>query len=119
MLCRVNVWRTGEAYAPGASVWKMSKRLRELETVRGDLAECGPGCAGETRLCTLSQTVDAMACNGDSGGPQIQRGRRGCSRWPLMPSRCRSYSAPTALPIALASESLSKRVRRCDQASAR
>lgn len=64
------------------SKWKMSKKLRELDTVRGDIADCGPGYAGDTRLCTLSQTPDAMACNGDSGGPQIQRGSAG--RWELI-----------------------------------
>ncbi|WP_219721992.1 S1 family peptidase [Microbacterium aurantiacum] len=68
--------------SPDPAKWKMSKKLRELETVRGDVSDCGPGYAGDTRLCTLSQTPDAMACNGDSGGPQIQRGRE--DRWELI-----------------------------------
>ncbi|MFF5624693.1 S1 family peptidase [Microbacterium sp. NPDC012755] len=62
--------------------WKMSKKLRQLETFRGDASECDPGFAGVTRLCTVSHKADAMACNGDSGGPQIQRGSNG--RWELI-----------------------------------
>ncbi|MET8339621.1 S1 family peptidase [Streptosporangium canum] len=62
--------------------WKMSPRLRQLDTRRGAVSECGPGFAGDTRLCTVSQVPKAMACNGDSGGPQIQRGRGG--RWELI-----------------------------------
>ncbi|WP_214322670.1 S1 family peptidase [Nonomuraea sediminis] len=62
--------------------WKMSGRLRQLDTRRGAISECGPGFAGGTRLCTVSQVSKAMACNGDSGGPQIQRGRGG--RWELI-----------------------------------
>ncbi|MER6952153.1 serine protease [Nonomuraea sp. NPDC000554] len=62
--------------------WKMSQRLQELDTRRGARSECGPGYATKTRLCTVSQVPDAMACNGDSGSPQIQRGRRG--RWELI-----------------------------------
>ncbi|MFZ4895444.1 S1 family peptidase [Plantibacter sp. Mn2098] len=65
-----------------ATKWKMSGELRELDTFRGDPAQCAPGFAGDTRLCTLSHAVDAMACNGDSGGPQIQRGRG--DRWELI-----------------------------------
>ncbi|GAA3201038.1 S1 family peptidase [Nonomuraea roseoviolacea] len=62
--------------------WKMAARLRQLDTRRGAASECGPGFAGETRLCTISRKPKAMACNGDSGGPQIQRGRGG--RWELI-----------------------------------
>ncbi|MGP8301339.1 S1 family peptidase [Streptomyces inhibens] len=57
-------------------------RLQELEARRGAKAECAPGYAGRTRLCTISRVPDAMACFGDSGGPQIQRGRGG--RWELV-----------------------------------
>ncbi|WP_435860728.1 hypothetical protein [Streptomyces nigrescens] len=52
-------------------------RLRELGARRGADTECSPGYAGETRLCTVSRVPDAMACIGDSGGPQIQRGKGG------------------------------------------
>ncbi|MEV4165789.1 S1 family peptidase [Nonomuraea dietziae] len=62
--------------------WKMAEKLRQLDTRRGALSECGPGFADDTRLCTVSQKPKAMACNGDSGGPQIQRGRGG--RWELI-----------------------------------
>lgn len=62
--------------------WKMSEKLRQLDTRRGAISECGPGFASGTRLCTVSQVPKAMACNGDSGGPQIQRGRGG--RWELI-----------------------------------
>ncbi|WP_317620114.1 serine protease [Streptomyces sp. CBMA156] len=57
-------------------------RLQELPTRIGAQADCAPGWAGPTRLCTLSQVPQAMACFGDSGGPQIQRGRGG--RWELV-----------------------------------
>ncbi|MFI9330172.1 S1 family peptidase [Kitasatospora sp. NPDC052868] len=57
-------------------------RLQELETRRGAEDECAPGRAGSTRLCTVSRVPGAMACNGDSGGPQLQRGRGG--RWELV-----------------------------------
>ncbi|WP_157246807.1 S1 family peptidase [Nonomuraea typhae] len=62
--------------------WKMSPTLRQLETRRGAAAECGPGYASDARLCTISRKPKAMACNGDSGGPQIRRGRGG--RWELI-----------------------------------
>ncbi|WP_344022693.1 serine protease [Streptomyces luteireticuli] len=61
---------------------KFPDRLRELEARRGADAECAPGYAGETRLCTISRVPHAMACFGDSGGPQLQRGRDG--RWELV-----------------------------------
>ncbi|WP_217183663.1 trypsin-like serine protease [Streptomyces sp. AC495_CC817] len=64
------------------SKWKMSEKLRQLSTHRGSTADCDPGYAGDTRLCTVSDKAGAMACNGDSGGPQIQRGRAG--RWELI-----------------------------------
>ncbi|MFI6925328.1 S1 family peptidase [Nonomuraea spiralis] len=62
--------------------WKMSPRLNELDTRRGTKSECGPGYASRTRLCTVSRVPKAMACNGDSGGPQVQHGRGG--RWELI-----------------------------------
>ncbi|MET8545122.1 serine protease [Kitasatospora sp. NPDC004799] len=57
-------------------------RLQELPTRIGTPADCAPGWADPTRLCTLSRVPQAMACFGDSGGPQIQRGRGG--RWELI-----------------------------------
>lgn len=57
-------------------------RLQELDTRRGAASECAPGYADRTRLCTVSRVPDAMACFGDSGGPQVQRGRDG--RWELV-----------------------------------
>lgn len=57
-------------------------RLQELETRRGAVSECAPGYANSTRLCTISRVPKAMACHGDSGGPQIQRDRKG--RWELI-----------------------------------
>ncbi|MET9706449.1 serine protease [Streptomyces griseus] len=62
--------------------WAFPDRLQELATRRGAVADCAPGYANSTRLCTLSQAPGAMACNGDSGGPQLQRDRKG--RWELM-----------------------------------
>ncbi|OKI11664.1 trypsin [Streptomyces sp. CB02056] len=57
-------------------------RLQELPSRIGAPADCAPGYADPTRLCTLSRVPQAMACFGDSGGPQIQRGRGG--RWELV-----------------------------------
>ncbi|GCD42649.1 S1 family peptidase [Streptomyces paromomycinus] len=57
-------------------------RLQELETRRGAVSECAPGYANSTRLCTISRVPKAMACHGDSGGPQIRRDRKG--RWELI-----------------------------------
>ncbi|MEU8956576.1 serine protease [Streptomyces sp. NPDC048518] len=57
-------------------------RLQELDSRRGARSECAPGYADRTRLCTISRTPDAMACFGDSGGPQLRRGRGG--RWELV-----------------------------------
>lgn len=57
-------------------------RLQELGARRGADTECSPGYAGKTRLCTVSRVPGAMACIGDSGGPQIQRGKGG--RWELI-----------------------------------
>jgi secreted trypsin-like serine protease len=57
-------------------------RLQELNTRRGAVSECAPGYAHRTRLCTLSAVPRAMACFGDSGGPQVKRGRDG--RWELI-----------------------------------
>ncbi|MEU9298668.1 serine protease [Streptomyces sp. NPDC048266] len=61
---------------------KFAERLQELETRTGAIGECGPGYANRTRLCTISRVPKAMACFGDSGGPQLQRGRHG--RWELI-----------------------------------
>ncbi|MFJ5724060.1 S1 family peptidase [Streptomyces sp. NPDC093149] len=57
-------------------------RLQELNTRIGAVDECSPGRADRTRICTVSQVPGAMACFGDSGGPQLQRGRDG--RWELV-----------------------------------
>ncbi|MFD7027384.1 S1 family peptidase [Streptomyces sp. NPDC059917] len=57
-------------------------RLRELNTRRGAESACAPGYADRTRLCTITTVPHAMACFGDSGGPQVQRGRGG--RWELI-----------------------------------
>ncbi|WP_433237189.1 S1 family peptidase [Streptosporangium sp. CA-135522] len=70
------------SFSKNPADWKMSKRLQQLDTRRGAISECGPGYASSTRLCTISQVPKAMACNGDSGSPQIQRGRGG--RWELI-----------------------------------
>ncbi|WP_286157037.1 trypsin-like serine protease [Streptomyces sp. AA4] len=53
---------------------RFPERLQELDVRRGAESECGPGYAGRTRLCTVSPRREAMACIGDSGGPQIRRG---------------------------------------------
>ncbi|MFF9207630.1 MULTISPECIES: S1 family peptidase [unclassified Streptomyces] len=68
--------------APDLNEWVFPDRLQELDTRRGAVSECAPGYASNTRLCTISQVPKAMACNGDSGGPQLQRDRRG--RWELI-----------------------------------
>jgi secreted trypsin-like serine protease len=57
-------------------------RLQELNTRRGAVSECAPGYANRNRLCTITTVPKAMACFGDSGGPQLQRGRDG--RWELI-----------------------------------
>ncbi|MFE7582481.1 S1 family peptidase [Streptomyces gardneri] len=57
-------------------------RLQELNTRLGAVSECAPGYADATRLCTISTRPKAMACRGDSGGPQIRKGRDG--RWELV-----------------------------------
>jgi secreted trypsin-like serine protease len=62
--------------------FKFPDRLQELNTRRGAESECAPGYADRTRLCTITTVPDAMACFGDSGGPQVQRGRDG--RWELI-----------------------------------
>jgi secreted trypsin-like serine protease len=68
--------------APDLNEWVFPDRLQELDTRRGAVSECAPGYASNTRLCTITQVPKAMACNGDSGGPQLQRDRRG--RWELI-----------------------------------
>ncbi|WP_369212561.1 S1 family peptidase [Streptomyces flavofungini] len=68
--------------APSLEDAKFPDRLQQLATRRGAAGECDPGWAGRTRLCTVSPKPKAMACNGDSGGPQLQRARKG--RWELI-----------------------------------
>ncbi|MEU3077373.1 S1 family peptidase [Streptomyces laurentii] len=58
------------------------ERLQELDTRRGAVSECAPGYANGDRLCTVTTKPKAMACFGDSGGPQVQKGRDG--RWELI-----------------------------------
>ncbi|WP_030327210.1 trypsin-like serine protease, partial [Streptomyces flavochromogenes] len=53
---------------------RFAERLQELSTRTGAAGECAPGYADRTRLCTISRVPDAMACFGDSGGPQLQKG---------------------------------------------
>lgn len=62
--------------------WVFPDRLQELDTRRGAVSECAPGYADSTRLRTISQVPKAMACNGDSGSPQLQRDPKG--RWELI-----------------------------------
>ncbi|GFE19542.1 hypothetical protein Sgleb_75890 [Streptomyces glebosus] len=62
--------------------FKFPDRLQELNTRRGAESECAPGYADRTRLCTITTVPKAMACFGDSGGPQVQKGRNG--RWELI-----------------------------------
>ncbi|MFF4226589.1 S1 family peptidase [Streptomyces abikoensis] len=57
-------------------------RLQELNTRRGAESECAPGYADRTRLCTITTKPKSMACFGDSGGPQIKKGRG--DRWELI-----------------------------------
>ena len=66
----------------GPDEWKFPERLQQLDTRRGAESECAPGFADRTRLCTVSRKAGAMACSGDSGGPQVQRGKWG--RWELI-----------------------------------
>ncbi|MFJ2740869.1 S1 family peptidase [Streptomyces sp. NPDC087440] len=68
--------------APDPAQWVFPDRLQELDARRGAVSACAPGYADHTRLCTISQVPRAMACNGDSGGPQLQRDRKG--RWELI-----------------------------------
>ncbi|MFE5852301.1 S1 family peptidase [Streptomyces sp. NPDC056500] len=56
---------------------KFPNRLQELDTRLGAESECAPGYADPTRLCTVSPKPQAMACAGDSGGPQLHKGRDG------------------------------------------
>ncbi|WP_225805608.1 trypsin-like serine protease [Streptomyces sp. NK15101] len=61
---------------------EFAERLQQLETRTGSAAECESGYADRTRLCTISRVPDAMACFGDSGGPQLQKDGQG--RWELI-----------------------------------
>ncbi|WP_164737925.1 S1 family peptidase [Streptomyces luteoverticillatus] len=67
---------------PDPTKWVFPDRLQELDTRRGAVSECAPGFADSTRLCTISQVPKAMACNGDSGSPQLQQDRK--RRWELI-----------------------------------
>ncbi|GAA1331383.1 S1 family peptidase [Saccharothrix algeriensis] len=67
---------------PAVDKWEFPERLQQLDTRRGAESECAPGYADRTRLCTVSRKAGAMACMGDSGGPQVQRGKWG--RWELI-----------------------------------
>ncbi|MEV8550708.1 serine protease [Streptomyces glaucescens] len=67
---------------PDPARWVFPDRLQELATRRGAVSECASGYADGTRLCTISRVPGAMACNGDSGGPQLQREGKG--RWELV-----------------------------------
>ncbi|MFI8875524.1 S1 family peptidase [Streptomyces sp. NPDC055243] len=67
---------------PDPTGWVFPDRLQELDTRRGAPSQCAPGYADSTRLCTISQVPHAMACNGDSGGPQVQKSPNG--RWELI-----------------------------------
>lgn len=62
--------------------FQFPNRLQELDTRRGAKSECAPGYADRTRLCTITTVPKAMACFGDSGGPQVQKGRNG--KWELI-----------------------------------
>ncbi|MEU2790285.1 serine protease [Streptomyces sp. NPDC007100] len=79
---RVLGFGTIDDTAPDPTKLVFPNRLQELDTRRGAVSECAPGYAGSTRLCTISQVPKAMACHGDSGGPQLQRDRKG--RWELI-----------------------------------
>ncbi|MEU1026666.1 serine protease [Streptomyces sp. NPDC005904] len=68
--------------APTLEDARFPDRLQQLDARRGAPGDCDPGWAGRTRLCTVSPKPKAMACNGDSGGPQLQRARNG--RWELI-----------------------------------
>ncbi|MFI2212801.1 S1 family peptidase [Streptomyces sp. NPDC020141] len=59
----------------------LPERLRELDTRRAADSDCRGLDAGR-ELCAVGRAPHAMACGGDSGGPQIQRGANG--RWELV-----------------------------------
>ncbi|MGV9314048.1 S1 family peptidase [Streptomyces sp. NPDC003691] len=54
------------------SDWKFAERLQQLDTRRAADSDC-TGFKPGAELCTTSRVPSAMACAGDSGGPQIQR----------------------------------------------
>ncbi|MBB5935034.1 S1 family peptidase [Streptomyces zagrosensis] len=60
--------------------WVFAERLQELDTRRAAAAKC-LDIDGKSELCTTSRVRGAMACSGDSGGPQIQRVH---GRWQLV-----------------------------------
>ncbi|MET8752277.1 serine protease [Streptomyces sp. NPDC004667] len=55
-----------------AEDWVLSERLQELDTRSAAPTVC-LGLKAADELCTTSREPGAMACYGDSGGPQIQR----------------------------------------------
>ncbi|QEV57131.1 serine protease [Streptomyces platensis] len=61
---------------------KFAERLQQLNARTAAAAECAPNYADRTRLCTTSRVPKAMACFGDSGGPQLQKDSHG--RWELL-----------------------------------
>ncbi|MCY0918424.1 serine protease [Streptomyces sp. H27-G5] len=60
--------------------WVFPERLQELDTRSIATGECAE-INGKSELCTAARTPRAMACSGDSGGPQIQRL---AGRWQLV-----------------------------------
>ncbi|MGW1977036.1 S1 family peptidase [Streptomyces sp. NPDC001889] len=65
---------------PEAERWVFPDRLQQLDARRAAASECSG--IGAKELCTTSPRARAMACNGDSGGPQLQR--NGAGRWELI-----------------------------------
>ncbi|MFD9452174.1 S1 family peptidase [Streptomyces sp. NPDC059985] len=57
---------------PEPGRWVFPDRLQELNTRRTATADC-MDINGKGELCTSSRVRGAMACSGDSGGPQVQR----------------------------------------------
>ncbi|MFI1014561.1 S1 family peptidase [Streptomyces sp. NPDC020965] len=53
--------------------WVFPERLQQLDTRRAAASDCTSRINAKTELCTVSRVPNAMACKGDSGGPQIKR----------------------------------------------